>query len=196
LTSLPKINREANGHTIAALVPGLEAGLSIKLNLASAVPPEPASLETTKEPTPILDAGTASPDSNNVPVVIADNLAPELQPAADATNSTVGHPSPRWLHADSSQVPASLSIPPVTFVPYSSPLKMFKAYRYHSNFRNDVPGGFKSLTYSNTIDPSLPLCPIEMAGAICEDPGCIGQHMRDMGLAGMSFLIFTTHRVG
>lgn len=65
---------------------------------------------------------------------------------------------------------------------------MFKAYRYHSNFRNDVPGGFKSLTYSNTIDPSLPLCPVEMAGAICEEPGCIGQHMRDMGLAGMSFL--------
>ena len=64
---------------------------------------------------------------------------------------------------------------------------MFKAYRYHSNFRNDVPGGFKSLTYSNTIDPGLPLCPVEMAGANCDEPDCIGQHMQNMGLAGMSF---------
>jgi hypothetical protein len=142
-----------------------------------------ASVTTT---TPILnvDTGTASPYSSNVPIVVADNIAPELQPAADVINSTVGAPSPRWLDADLQQVSANLSIPPVNFVPYRSPLKMFKAFRYHSKFRDEVPGGFKSLTYSNTIDPQQPLCPVELTGAACEDPTCIGQHLRTMGLPG------------
>lgn len=158
------------------LVPGLEAASIIESAVAT-----PA--ETTQQSTPILDAGTASPDACNLVSVIADDLAPELRPAADTIKSTVRHTAPHGSQADSSQASAT---PSANFVPYSSPLRMFKAYRYHSNFRNDVAGGFKSLTYSNSIDPGLPLCPVEMAGASCDDPNCAGQHIRDMGLAGKS----------
>jgi hypothetical protein len=173
-------------------MPGLEAASTIESAVATPIDTgftESTSVATTKEPTPVLDAGIASPYSRNLPTVIADNIAPELRPATDAINTTVRQASPHRSHADSSQASASLSINSINFVPYTSPLKMFKAYRYHSNFRNDVPGGFKSLTYSNTIDPGLPLCPVEMAGDSCEDPDCIGQHMRNMGLAGTSVVL-------
>lgn len=158
-------------------VPGLEAAPVVESAVAT-----PA--ETTQQSTPILDVGAASPDASNVPPVIADDLAPELRPSADAIDTAVRHTKSHDLDTDSYQASTTPSIPSANFVPYSSPLRMFKAYRYHSNFRNDVAGGFKSLTYSNTIDPGLPLCPIEMAGASCDDPNCAGQHMRDMGLAG------------
>lgn len=161
------------------LVPGLEVASIVESPVA-------APADVTQQSTPILDVGTASPDASNVPSVNADDLAPELRPAVDAINSTVRHNASNGSQADPSQASATPSTPSATFVPYSSPLRKFKAYRYHSNFRNDVAGGFKSLTYSNTIDPGLPLCPIEMAGASCDDPNCVGQHMRDMGLAGKS----------
>ncbi|KAE9986878.1 hypothetical protein EG327_004102 [Venturia inaequalis] len=164
------------------LVPGLEAASIVESVVATPT-------ESTQRSTPILDISAASPDASNVPSVIADDLAPELRSAADAINTAVRHTNLHELQADSTQASATPSTPSANFVPYSSPLRMFKAYRYHSNFRNDVAGGFKSLTYSNTIDPGLPLCPIEMAGASCDDPNCAGQHMRDMGLADNMILV-------
>jgi hypothetical protein len=61
---------------------------------------------------------------------------------------------------------------------------MFKSYRYHPNFANDVEGGFLSLTYSHQIDPEKPLCPYEAVGGTCNDPQCVGQHFKDMGISG------------
>ncbi|KAI9772733.1 MAG: hypothetical protein M1840_000328 [Geoglossum simile] len=68
------------------------------------------------------------------------------------------------------------------FTPYISPLKQFRAYRYHRNYLKDVPGGFRSLTYSHNIDANKPLCMFETSGGVCNDPGCQGQHFRDMKL--------------
>ncbi|TID27063.1 protein red1 [Venturia nashicola] len=165
--SAPETDHKMDVDNESKLVPGLDAASIVESAVATPT-------ETTQRSTPILDVGVASPDSSNVPSVIADDLAPELRPTADAINTTAS---------------ATPSTPSASFVPYSSPLRMFKAYRYHSNFRNEVAGGFKSLTYSNTIDPGLPLCPIEMAGASCDDPNCAGQHMRDMGLADNMILV-------
>ncbi|KAH0538190.1 hypothetical protein FGG08_005206 [Glutinoglossum americanum] len=67
------------------------------------------------------------------------------------------------------------------FTPYDSPLKQFRAYRYHRNYLKDVPGGFRSLTYSHNIDPNKPLCMFETSG-VCNDTGCQDQHFRDMKL--------------
>ncbi|KFY70548.1 hypothetical protein V498_10321, partial [Pseudogymnoascus sp. VKM F-4517 (FW-2822)] len=70
------------------------------------------------------------------------------------------------------------------FTPYESPLKRFKAYRFHPEFTKQVPGGYKSLTYSNNIDDSKELCRFELAGGVCNDVSCEFQHFRDIVLPG------------
>ncbi|KAH7113202.1 hypothetical protein B0J11DRAFT_541651 [Dendryphion nanum] len=77
----------------------------------------------------------------------------------------------------------------IRFVPYDSPLKMFKSYRYHPNFTQDVSGGFLSMTYSHQIDPHKPLCRFESMGGSCTDPQCPDQHFRTMSLTGEKILV-------
>ncbi|KAK3330618.1 hypothetical protein B0H66DRAFT_527964 [Apodospora peruviana] len=67
-----------------------------------------------------------------------------------------------------------------TFLPYDSPLRYFHAYRFHPRFLDTVGGGLKSLTYSNRIDPSKPLCPSELTGEPCPE-NCDFQHVRSAG---------------
>ncbi|QSS58434.1 hypothetical protein I7I51_07860 [Histoplasma capsulatum] len=69
------------------------------------------------------------------------------------------------------------------FTPYSSPLKLFKAYRYHPCFTKDISGGYRSLTYSHKIDPYNYICLYEAAGGFCNDHSCEYQHFRDMILS-------------
>ncbi len=77
------------------------------------------------------------------------------------------------------------SLPSSTrFVPYQTPLRAFKTYRFHSDFNDTVEGGYRSLTYSNSIDPVRPLCPTELSGESCTDPSCQEQHFRQIGLPG------------
>lgn len=68
------------------------------------------------------------------------------------------------------------------FTPYESPLKQFRAYRFHPEFKQDVPGGLKSTTYSHKIDPNREFCRFELAGGICNDATCDLQHFRDINL--------------
>lgn len=80
-------------------------------------------------------------------------------------------------------------IEPASFVPYESPLRMFKSYRYHPSFSKDVPGGFLSMTYSHQIDPDKPLCQCEAEGGTCNDPTCTNQHFRAMKISGEKLLV-------
>ncbi|RAH84865.1 hypothetical protein BO86DRAFT_208668 [Aspergillus japonicus CBS 114.51] len=73
-----------------------------------------------------------------------------------------------------------------TFTQYDSPLKHFKAYRYHPSYVENVAHGYRSLTYSHNIDPMKYLCPFEAAGGVCNDRSCEFQHFRDMSLSGAS----------
>ncbi|RAH62868.1 hypothetical protein BO85DRAFT_359557 [Aspergillus piperis CBS 112811] len=75
------------------------------------------------------------------------------------------------------------------FSPYVSPLKNFKAYRYHPNFTENVSGGYRSLTYSHNIDPMRYLCPFESSGGVCNDRSCEFQHFRDMTLSDDKILV-------
>ncbi|KAL4961802.1 uncharacterized protein BDV14DRAFT_179677 [Aspergillus stella-maris] len=75
------------------------------------------------------------------------------------------------------------------FSPYTSPLKMFKAYRYHSDYQNNVSSGYRSLTYSHNIDPLKHLCPFETSGGVCNDRSCEYQHFRDMALSDDKILV-------
>ncbi|KAI9732972.1 MAG: hypothetical protein M1818_007405 [Claussenomyces sp. TS43310] len=76
-----------------------------------------------------------------------------------------------------------------SFTPYESPMKRFRAFRFHPNFLNEVPGGFKSLTYSNNIKPDEEICRYELAGGVCNDETCQFQHFRTMGLADDAILV-------
>ncbi|RAL06039.1 uncharacterized protein BO80DRAFT_343901 [Aspergillus ibericus CBS 121593] len=75
------------------------------------------------------------------------------------------------------------------FSPYVSPLKYFKAYRYHPNFTENVSDGYRSLTYSHNIDPMKCLCPFEASGGVCNDRSCEFQHFRDMTLSDDKILV-------
>lgn len=72
------------------------------------------------------------------------------------------------------------------FTPYESPLKNFRAFRFHPAFEQEVPGGFKSITYSNNIQEDKEFCRYELAGGVCNDVSCEFQHFKDIGLAGAS----------
>ncbi|KAE8411328.1 hypothetical protein BDV36DRAFT_301930 [Aspergillus pseudocaelatus] len=75
------------------------------------------------------------------------------------------------------------------FSPYVSPLKSFKAFRYHPKYTDEVTGGYRSLTYSHNIDPMVYLCPFEGAGGVCNDRSCEFQHFRDMTLSDDKILV-------
>jgi hypothetical protein len=120
------------------------------------------------------------------PVLISDDLAPELQPQPSPfpSNSAVV----RYAGCERSYLTvAQTSLPGKRkniFTPYDSPLKKFKAYRYHPEYTSTVSTGFGSLTYCNKIIPDRPFCQFESDGGICNDPQCPGQHFRDIQLAG------------
>jgi hypothetical protein len=70
------------------------------------------------------------------------------------------------------------------FTPYESPLRTFRAFRFHPDYKQQVPGGLKSLTYNHKINPTLEFCRYELAGGVCNDKDCEFQHFRDIGLPG------------
>ncbi|KAL9086827.1 MAG: hypothetical protein Q9165_006974 [Trypethelium subeluteriae] len=79
---------------------------------------------------------------------------------------------------------------PVKFTPaevdkytaYESPLKAFKAYRFHPQYSSNIAGGFRSMTYSHRIDVNKELCPFEAVGGHCNDAHCQYQHFAKMGV--------------
>lgn len=92
-----------------------------------------------------------------------------------------------YIHANAERWNEKTALPAEdTFQPYTSPLQMFKSYRYHPDYTANVQGGYRSLTYSNNIDPRTEVCPFEAAGGVCNDPHCTYQHFRSMGLTGAS----------
>ncbi|KAK4073531.1 uncharacterized protein Triagg1_5357 [Trichoderma aggressivum f. europaeum] len=68
-----------------------------------------------------------------------------------------------------------------TFVPYESPLRYFRAYRFHPEYSRSVAGGLRSLTYSNKIDVKQEMCPDELANSNCpRGKECHYQHFESM----------------
>ena len=69
---------------------------------------------------------------------------------------------------------------------------MFHDYRYHPEFPDQVAGGYKSLTYSNKLDPESLICRIEMSAGACHDDRCREQHIATAGVNGAR-IPFTRH---
>lgn len=85
-------------------------------------------------------------------------------------------------------VPASDTLQ-TTFVPYESPLRYFRAYRFHPEYSRSVAGGLRSLTYSNKIDVKQEMCPDELANSNCpRGKECLFQHFESMQAPGMYIL--------
>ncbi|KAJ0416278.1 hypothetical protein BJY00DRAFT_236720 [Aspergillus carlsbadensis] len=75
------------------------------------------------------------------------------------------------------------------FSSYVSLLRLFKSYRFHPNYSDNVTDGYRSLTYSHNIDPLKCLCPFESSGGVCNDRSCEFQHFRDMTLSDDKILV-------
>ncbi|KAJ5360486.1 hypothetical protein N7517_009677 [Penicillium concentricum] len=104
--------------------------------------------------------------------------------------SDVSDPLPRSdLQVGAPGTEASSAISKQRFTPYTSPLRTFKAYRYHPHYAEDVPSGYRSLTYSHNIDSMKYMCPYELAGGVCNDRSCEFQHLRDMTLSDDKILV-------
>jgi hypothetical protein len=121
------------------------------------------------------------------------------RPATNTTNpETTRESSPeRLLLADDPEAsPLPLGRPqPREYVPYESPLTMFKAYRFHPEYSQKVTTGFRSLTYSHKIDPQgNPFCETELSQGVCNDPTCEFQHFGKVGLTGTYMFTFFTNR--
>ncbi|KAI5243499.1 hypothetical protein E4T42_07319 [Aureobasidium subglaciale] len=127
--------------------------------------PEPAAVSVSSLP--------QSQSSNISRPTLADDLAPELQPAVKQQVD---------VHEAVSTAPSNGT----AFKPYESLLKNFKGYRFHPDYPRDVQGGYRSLTYSHQIDPNKELCRYEVASGVCNDDSCEYQHFRDMAVSGAS----------
>ncbi|KAJ6092566.1 hypothetical protein N7486_007855 [Penicillium sp. IBT 16267x] len=151
-------------------------------------PPEP---DTTAEPNspyspPFSPAPLEDPEND---MAMLDDL-PADKPLTGASQVPVLEPQPDSqvgiLGNQTSSTPATSDS---KFTPYVSPLRSFKAYRYHPSYTEDVSDGYRSLTYSHDIDSMNYFCPYELAGGVCNDRSCQFQHFRDMTLSDDKILI-------
>ncbi|KZZ96113.1 Zinc finger, CCCH-type [Moelleriella libera RCEF 2490] len=106
------------------------------------------------------------------------DLLPQGQVAADVTSMSPGNlkrPMPTETSGPTAKRQAT------SFVPYETPLRQFRAFRFHPQFQESIAGGLRSLTYSNKIDVKRELCPDELAGHQCpRGSQCIFQHFGTM----------------
>lgn len=147
------------------------------------------------EPERLMVSSTnASSAQLETPPVIHDAKRVPSHPVTKTTNpETTRESSPEPpLLVDDDLEPLSVDSPKRrTYVPYESPLTMFKAYRFHPEYSKTVSNGFSSLTYSHTIDPKgNPFCETELSQGMCNDPTCEFQHFGKVGLTGMHFFLF------
>jgi Putative zinc-finger domain len=121
------------------------------------------------------DMQLTEPDVINRPQIISQSLE-------DETNSWVRKQTSLWCQVNQSllQVPEPMS----HFTPYETPRRYFKNFRYYDQFPEMVADGYKSLTFSNSIDPKRPFCSTELLEGICEDPTCEEQHFRQIAMTG------------
>lgn len=117
-----------------------------------------------------------------------EQLASSQPMTVEETNGEVQHVSSVPVGALLTQSKAIENTSPMSttsFVPYDSPLRYFRAYRFHPRYSDDVASGLKSLTYSNRIDPKKEMCPDELDGTECpRGNACQFQHFKSIVAPG------------
>ncbi len=138
-----------------------------------------STLEKTVLPTLVHDAEDGmqltEPDVINKPQIISQPHGDDRIDQVRGRTSLSPHPNMAFL-----QIPLSTS----HFTPYETPRRNLKNFRYYDHFPAMVSSGYKSLTFSNNIDPGKPFCPTELAGDTCHDPICEEQHFRQVEMTG------------
>ena len=124
------------------------------------------------------------------PLIPSSTSTPQINGPGHALYSESSYPNPfQQRPASTPSIVRPLSNPgaghKVEFAPYQSPLSNYKSFRYNQQFNESAKEGFRSLTYSNTIDPNVPLCQTELTGGVCQDLKCEEQHFRKFQLSGM-----------
>ncbi|KAJ4375961.1 hypothetical protein N0V83_001241 [Neocucurbitaria cava] len=185
----PDVEQETSDiHDEAAIAEPVSGVLQVEaedgaMDIATSSDESSDDSDSDEETTPEPEAANNTVSAHNVAqhdTNISDDLALELQPEAAVPLSTF-EPVDAIEDEDEDESPR--------FTPYESPLRMFKSYRYHPSYAQDVAGGFLSLTFSHQIDPAKPLCQYESAGGSCNDPECSDQHFRDIGITGEKLLV-------
>ena len=151
--------------------------------------PRPAQTSSSVDSEKSFSPPDVDTDEYVAPASSDSTPAVDLQVSVDAMTVGAGSRgvrshSPSPMFADTKQVQkleSSRKTGP--FTPYESPLKQFKSFRYHPQYLKEVSNGFRSLTYSHTINPEIPLCRYELSG-VCNDDSCQSQHLRSIGLSG------------
>ncbi|CAG7919220.1 unnamed protein product [Penicillium olsonii] len=137
--------------------------------------PAPDPVDITTALAPSFDAAQPTAELTNAPQV------PGASSHTDLQSGTIGTEQPPSNPLDTNSTHK--------FTPYTSPLRSFKAYRYHPHYAEDIPSGYRSLTYSHNIDSMKSFCPYEVAGGTCNDRSCPFQHLRDISLSDDKILI-------
>ena len=141
----------------------------------------------------ILPPKPPSPISAMVPVFSSEERVNRPDPATvnanDTTTSTVilmpsAKVSCSYPRHTLSQQTDTCKVIPNVFIEYESPLRQFRSYRYHPQYLKMVEGGWRSLTFSNRIDPDKLFCVYEISGGKCNDTSCDKQHFRQIALSG------------
>ena len=150
-----------------------------------------------------LSVNGVSPVESNVAVVgmTLDNVTAVSEVPADTQDDLesraqlteadylVKPPPGQSRQIDAAPLLDGSATPSVHYVPYKTPLSSFRSYRFHSDFNDTVKSGYRSLTYSNNIDPTRPLCPTELSGQVCADTTCEEQHFSQLGLPDEKILV-------
>ncbi|KAI0453318.1 hypothetical protein F5B21DRAFT_479582 [Xylaria acuta] len=147
------------------------------------------------EPTPaqISDSHGVQKDEQNNTEVVDDVLE---EPSPNHTSTDRNHQEPEIASNEvknrsckeplllTSSQDAQRNAPPLEdLLSYKSPLSYFRAYRFHPNYFEEVPGGLKSMTFSARIDPMREVCSHALAGETCpKGPSCEYQHFDSMVL--------------
>ncbi|KAJ5723858.1 hypothetical protein N7488_001893 [Penicillium malachiteum] len=165
-------------------------------------PPEPETVARPDSPySPEQEPGSpySPPFSPAPPAPVKDDMKDTIAvfdessaraPLTDGPQAAVlGFPSDPPVGILGSQPSSSSASTAPKFTPYLSPLRQFKAYRYHPGYTTDVPSGYRSLTYSHDIDSTKSFCQFELAGGVCNDRFCNFQHFRDITLSDDKVLI-------
>ncbi|KAJ3521630.1 hypothetical protein NM208_g13202 [Fusarium decemcellulare] len=153
-----------------------EPGDDVAMEEASSSSDEEDATEESSDGYEPTEAAIELPDPQSSPsqAPLADNAVLETNDA-DAKETT------RTPVADG---------PKTSFIPYETPLQYFRAYRFHPQYKHSVPGGLRSLTYSNKIDVKREVCPDQLIEGTCpRGSECHFQHFENMQAADDQILL-------
>ncbi|KAK8075040.1 hypothetical protein PG997_009703 [Apiospora hydei] len=123
------------------------------------------------------------PDDDPYEPSPAQPIETASQPTAQATSGEVQLRSPRErsLLTMTQAEEQATTLSSKDLLSYQSPLRFFRAYRFHPKYMDEVRGGLRSKTYSSRVDCNKPLCPSSDERKSCPDgPSCQYQHFSDM----------------